>query len=98
MAACEEVHRMYDELAHDEVQAGELPAWMHVRGRVAWYVIQGSYDQLGDAWAEFMQKTLASDVGQVAGPPGDVYVCDPLDHLGEEQAKLTTILWVPLKE
>ncbi|MFQ5552419.1 MAG: hypothetical protein ACE5EW_01670 [Thermoplasmata archaeon] len=98
MAACEEVHRMYDELAHGAVQAGELPSWMHVQGKVAWYVIQGPYDRLGDAWAEFMQKALASPIGEVAGPPGDVYVCDPLDHLGEEQEKLTTILWVPLKE
>lgn len=89
---------MYDDLAQGEAQAGELPAWMHVQGRVAWYVFQGPYSQLSDAWAEFMQKALAAGLGQVAGPPGDVYVCDPLDHLEEAQAKLTTILWVPLKE
>ena len=98
MTACEEVHRKYDALAHAEVQAGELPAWMRIQGRVAWYAVQGPYDHLGDAWAEFMQKALASDIGPVSGPPGDVYVCDPLDHLAEAEERLTTILWVPLKD
>lgn len=98
MLPCEEVHRTYNRLANGEVQAGQLPRWMHVRGQVAWYVFQGSYEGLADAWATFMQKALSSDIGEVTGPPGDVYVCDPLDHLEDEQSRLTTILWAPLKE
>lgn len=97
MKPCEEVHRTYDRLANGEVQVGELPSWMHVQGKVAWYVFQGPYAALSEAWANFMQQALASDVGAVVGPPGDVYVCDPLDHLEEEQATLTTILWAPVK-
>lgn len=98
MATCDEVHRAYDGLANGAVQVGELPSWMHVRGKVAWYVFQGPYAGLSDAWADFMQKALASDIGGVTGPPGDVYVCDPLDHLDELQGTLTTILWAPVME
>jgi hypothetical protein len=98
MPECEEVHRAYDGLANGDVQVGKLPPWMHVQGNVAWYVFQGSYAALSDAWASFMQKALASKVGDLGGPPGDVYVCDPLDHLAEADEKLTTILWVPLKD
>ena len=98
MTSCAEVHRVYDVLANGEVQTGELPTWMHVLGPVAWYVYQGPYDSLSEGWASFMQKALATGVGELTGPPGDIYVCDPLDHLEAEQEKLTTILWVPLRE
>ncbi|MFQ5918870.1 MAG: hypothetical protein ACE5I4_02335 [Thermoplasmata archaeon] len=98
MADCGAVHRDYDGLANGDVQVGELPPWTHVEGPVAWYVFQGPYSALSDAWASFMQKALASGVSKPSGPPGDVYVCDPLDHLGEAEEKLTTILWVPLRE
>lgn len=98
MVACEALHRDYDGLANGDVQVGELPSWTHVRGPVAWYVFQGPYATLSDAWASFMQKALASGVGELVGPPGDLYVCDPLDHLGQTEEKLTTLLWVPLKE
>lgn len=98
MSACEEIHQAYDAMANSDVQMGELPPWMHVQGTVAWYVFQGPYAELSNAWAAFMQKALAADAGEIAGPPGDVYVCDPLDHLSEAQETLTTILWVPLKD
>ncbi len=62
---------------------------MRVNGKVAWYVFQGPYRELPDAWA------IGS--GKVSGPPGDVYVCDPVDHKGTEE-KLITILWAPVKE
>jgi effector-binding domain-containing protein len=71
--------------------------WMHVSGKVAWYVFQGPYSNMTLAWAEFMKKVQNSKVGEIVGPPGDVYVCDPQEHKGNEQ-KLTTILWTPLKE
>jgi len=36
-----------DKFANGKVQAGELPNWMHVSGKVAWYVFQGPYSELG---------------------------------------------------
>ena len=65
---------------------------------MAWYIYQGTYGTRPDAWASFMQKALATGVGETAGPPWDLYVCDPLDHLEDAEGKLTTIRWVPLKE
>ena len=32
------------------------------------------------------------------GPPGDVYVCDPMDRQGPAEEKKITILWAPLRE
>jgi len=49
-----------------------------------------------EGWGEFMKKAQASNAGEFAGPPGDVYVCDPQDHKGNEQTMIT-ILWAPLK-
>ena len=97
MAACDRVHRDFDGLANGEIHTGELPAWMHVQGPVAFYVYQGPYASLSEAWSSFMQKALAAGAGEPAGPPGEVYVCDPLDHLQGKEEKLTTILWVPVK-
>jgi hypothetical protein len=70
---------------------------MHVSGKVAWYVFQGPYSNLPAGWADFMNKFDNSNVGEPAGPPGDVYVCNPDEHKGHEQRSLT-ILWTPLKE
>lgn len=36
-----EVHRQFESFANRDVQVGELPEWMHLRGRFAWYVYQG---------------------------------------------------------
>ena len=98
MAICDDVHREYDRIANGQVLFGELPPWTHVRGRVAWYVFQGPYSGLGDAWQEFMRKAHASGPVALSGPPGDVYVCDPADHPGDRAATMTTIFWAPLKE
>ena len=95
MALCDEVHREYDALANGSVQIGELPPWTHVHGRMAFYVYQGPYGGLADGWREFHHKRAALDL-EVHGPPGDVYACDPDDHKGSE-ARIITLLWVPLK-
>jgi hypothetical protein len=96
LAHCDKIHEEYDRYANAHVQVGQLPAWMHVDGKVAWYVFQGPYRKLPEGWGEFMKKAQASNPGGFAGPPGDVYACDPQDHKGNEQ-RLITILWAPLK-
>jgi hypothetical protein len=47
MTCCSDVHKQFDKFANGKVQAGELPNWMHVSGKVAWYVFQGPYSELG---------------------------------------------------
>jgi len=89
-------HKQYDRFANGSVQTGELPPWMHVHGRVAWYVAQGPYSKLGEMWQEFMKNVQASKL-PVMGPPGDVYLCDPKDHPGESERKIITIIWAPMK-
>jgi len=78
-------------------QTGVLPAWMRVKGKVVWHVFQGSYKGLPEAWAKFGKELSSMPAEKFAGPPGDVYVCNPSDHKGTEE-KLITILWAPLKE
>ncbi|MFI5415586.1 MAG: hypothetical protein ACHQ16_08085 [Candidatus Lutacidiplasmatales archaeon] len=98
MARCDEVHAEFDRHANGDVQAGELPSWLHVRGRVVWYVYQGSYSQLGEGFREFMGKASRAFPEKLQGPPGDVYVCPPEEHQGDLERTLTTILWAPLAE
>ena len=93
---CDEIHREFDGFANGSVQIGELPPWTHVRGRMAFYVYQGPYNGLGDAWQDFARKKGALDL-EFHGPPGEVYVCDPSDHPGDAQKTMLTILWAPLK-
>ena len=47
MACCSDVHKQFDKFANGKVQAGELPNWMNVSGKAAWYVFQGPYSELG---------------------------------------------------
>jgi hypothetical protein len=91
---CDKIHEDYDRYANADVKVGQLPAWMHVNGRVAWYVFQGPY-RLPEGWGEFMKKAQASNANEFTGPPGDVYVCNPQEHKDNEQ-KMITILWTPL--
>ncbi len=93
MRSCYEAHKEYDKQADGKVQTGTLPAWMHVNGKVAWAVFKGSYRRLPEGWSDFMMKTRSLPT---AGPPGDVYVCEPSNHKTDEDTMLT-ILWVPLK-
>jgi hypothetical protein len=96
MASCDAMHKEYDRHANAGVQAGELPPWMHVQGRVVWYVYQGSYAGLGRGFQEFMGKAEKAFPGKIRGPPGDLYVCPPAEHLGDRERTLTTIIWAPL--
>jgi hypothetical protein len=97
MARCAEVHREYDRFANGKIQTGVLPNWMSVRGKVVWYVFQGHYSGLSEAWTKFGKELSNIPAEKFAGPPGDVYACSPMDHKGTEE-KLITILWAPLKE
>ena len=97
LTGCEHVHTEYDRHANGRIQTGTLPVWMRVNGKVAWYVFQGPYRGLPDAWARFGKELQAMGPGNFPGPPGDVYVCDPVGHKGTEQ-KLITVFWAPMKE
>ncbi len=96
MRLCDLVHRDYDRFANKNVNVGELPPWMHIQGKVVWYVFQGPYSGLSEAWATFHRKVVASKRGEPYGPPGDVFVCDPDEHKADPET-LTTILFMPLK-
>src|SRR3989475_10370931 len=93
MPSCDEFHRANDRIANGEVQAGKLPPFMHVEGRVAWYVAQGSYSKLGEMWREVMEKVRAQKP-PVMGPPGGIYVCDPEGDQDTEEAPSPDI-WGP---
>jgi len=47
MTCCTDVHKQFDRFANGKVQVGELPEWTHVHGKVAWFVYQGPYSELG---------------------------------------------------
>jgi hypothetical protein len=96
MPPCEDAHREYDKHANGHIQIGQLPNWMNVNGKVAWFVFKGPYNELPEGWSEFMKKAHSLSNAKIAGPPGDVYLCDPTDHKGDENNMLT-ILWAPLK-
>ena len=98
MATCDAAHRDYDRFANKEVQSGELPGWMNIKGKVCFYVYQGPYSGLSQAWPTFMGKAQATFSGKVTGPPGDVYICDPTEHTGSAERTLITILWAPMKD
>ncbi len=95
MTMCEEVHKQFDSIANADPQVGRLPEWMHIQGKAFWWVYQGSYEGLGDAWRAFGEMFLSSDI-KGAGPPGDLYVCDPADH-EDNPEKIITILWMPAR-
>ncbi len=84
MKGCDRVHEKYDCFENGEVEQGVLPTWMHVNGKVASYVFQGSYRGLSEAWAKFGKKLESMETQKFAGPPGDVYPCDPVDHQGDD--------------
>ena len=98
MPTCDEIHAEFDRYANGDVQAGVLPPWMHVSGRVAWYVYQGPYSGLGGGFRSFMEKASRTYPGKTRGPPGDVYVCPPEEHRGEREPTLITIIWAPLAD
>lgn len=96
MAACDRAHRQLDKLANGSLQVGTLPEWTRVQGRAAWFVWRGPHNMLGEAWTFFHRKVRAAEPGPPAGPPGEVFVCRPQDHTSDGEARLLTILYLPL--
>jgi hypothetical protein len=94
--SCVVYHERYGRFANGEVQTGELDPEFRVQGPVLWYVYRGSYDGLGAAWGVFMKKVHASNLAARAGPPGDIYVCDPMEHQDDAGAGLLTLFWAPV--
>lgn len=97
MALCDGAHRMLDGIANGEVQVGPLPPWTRVQGKVAWWVAQGPLENLGAAWGTFHGKVGALRPGVPDGPPGDVYACRPEDHVDDQQRRLLTLLYLPIR-
>ena len=96
MTCCEDAHRAYDAKANREIEAGQLPDGMHVKGKVAYYVFQGPYADLSaKGWDVFWRKFAAGNF-TMEGAPGDVYVCSPGCHKEDRGAKMLTILWAPI--
>lgn len=95
MGRCDALHKDYDRLANAGVNVGELPRWMRVQGKVAWYVFEGPYSRLAEGWDAFHRKVAATKRTDLVGPPGDVYVCDPNEHEADPE-KTITILFMPL--
>jgi hypothetical protein len=97
MTCCTKADGDLDRFANGDVQVGELPESLHIRGKVAWYVFQGPYSELGSRGFPTFWKKCRDAKLDMSGPPGDVYVCNPACHEEDKQAKLLTILWCPLK-
>ena len=96
LTCCEDLHKAFDAKANREIQVGELPTGLHVNGRVAWYVYQGSYADLSvKGWDVFWKKFATSGL-KMEGAPGDVYACNPGCHTEDHQAKMLTIMWAPV--
>jgi hypothetical protein len=95
MASCDEAHRILDPQVEKDIQVGKLPDWTSVVGQVAYKVLRGPYDQLPGAWATFPQRALEVARAAPRGPPGDVYICSPMDH-PKDPARMLTILYVPV--
>jgi hypothetical protein len=91
MTCYSDVHEQFDEFANGNVQVGELPTWMHVGGKVAWYVYRGPYSELGSKGFSAFWKRFGEAKLEMAGPPGDVYVCSPDCHKEDKQSKMLTI-------
>ncbi len=96
MTCCEALHKAYDALANQDIQVGELPPPMRVKGPVAWYVYQGPYGEISTkGWDLFWRKFAVKNL-KMEGAPGDLYVCSPGCHKDDGQAKMLTVLWAPL--
>ncbi len=96
MSCCEAMHKALDGMANGEIQVGELPAWTHVSGRVAWYVYQGTYADLSTkGWDVFWRKFATANL-KMEGAPGDVYACSPGCHKEDRGEKMLTLFWAPV--
>ena len=96
MAQCDAAHMVFDPQVGKDIRVGELPEWTCVVGKVAYMVLRGSYDQLPGAWASFPERVLGAARSEPRGPPGDVYVCGPMDH-PSDPSRMLTILYLPIR-
>ena len=97
MTCCADMHKRFGKYANGDIQIGELPEDLHVRGRVAWYVYKGPYSELGSKgfaafWAKYAEKKLKG-----TGAPGDVYICSPPCHKDDKQQEMLTLIWCPVE-
>jgi len=93
---CDSAHQQLEPLSPKGIQVGTLPDWVCVQGKVVYKVVRGAYDQLPKEWASFPQQALSTARTAPRGPPGDVYVCGPMDH-PKDPSKMLTILYVPIQ-
>ncbi len=96
MASCDAAHKVFDSLVKRGIQVGDLPDWTCVGGRVAYRVVQGPYEQLPRAWVDFPSQALGAARSAPRGPPGDVYICTPMDH-PDDPSKMLTVLYIPVR-
>jgi hypothetical protein len=91
------MHNEYGIYANGEIQIGELPENMHVKGKVAWYIYKGPYSTIGSKgwdvfWVKYAKKKLKG-----TGAPGDVYICSPPCHKEDNQQEMLTLIWCPIE-
>lgn len=77
MACCSDVHKQFDKFANGKAQVGELPKWMHVSGKVAWYVHQGPYSELGSKGFSTFGRSLEVQNWRWMVPP-EMFTCAAL--------------------
>jgi hypothetical protein len=95
MANCDQAHKFLEPQVEKGIQIGQLPDWTCVTGKVAYRVLKGPYTQLAAAWGSFPQQALGTARSAPRGPPGDVYVCSPMDH-PNDPGRMLTILYIPV--
>ena len=96
MAICDpEVHKRFRPLAdEDRPQLGEFPD-LKIRGPVLYKVHRGPYAHLGSAWGDFFTRFNDQKEWVPAGPPGDLYVCNPAPHAADGFREVLTLSSVP---
>jgi hypothetical protein len=96
MANCDAAHKEFDAVVERGIQVGKLPVWTCIEGKVAYRVVKGSYELLAKAWTDFPVQALAAARSAPRGPPGDVYVCSPMDH-PRDPSNMLTVLYLPVR-
>ena len=98
MAVCDpEVHGRFRPLAdEDDLIAGRLED-LRIKGDVLYKVHRGPYSGLGAAWGEFFRRFNDQQEWVVAGPCGDLYVCNPAAHQEDNFREVLTVLFCPVK-
>jgi len=98
MAVCDpQVHGRFRPLAdEDDLIAGRLED-LRIKGDVLFKVHRGPYSGLGAAWGEFFRRFNDQQEWVVAGPCGDLYVCNPAVHQEDGFREVLTVLFCPVR-